>query len=328
MAMVLLASACTARPAEEQPPEVADAQMAAGGSAVFPGVAGPGPEPEREPEPEPKPEPEVVPGPMNVTPRIVVTALDAELDVYTAMDCPFGVAAEGFPAISADGATVVRHRIEASSGSEGEDDQFSVDWVDITGGTGSAVDEVDEVYDAWKITQAIEDDPEACATFHREIRRKAKAVNTRLAAQTWRPMPRLDVYVPDVNGEYDAGTWAEPSTVDAKTRPVEVVWQRGRIIARVRRVKVLFDESAPWFNEGGREPTDDGAWDPESYNPCEYEPVLSTVRGDAATGLLMITYDHDRPETSCMCAGFEYVEYMTVGPEFFAQIERRPRVAA
>ena len=311
-------AACTAPLEVESFPEVADAALLAEGAAVMPGTLAPPPAPETDPELRPAPE-----GPAAM-PRIVVSDLDPELDVYTAMECPFAVHVEGTPAIAADGSTVLRVRTDFSAGGQGEYERLYLDWNGVTVKTPSSVD---ELYDAWAITEALEEDPYACAKFHRQIQRTAETVNAKLAAQSWRSLPALDVYLPDEDNEYAGYAFEAPDALDAKTRPVEVFWADGQIIARVRKVKLFFNESAPWFNEGGNyEPDEDEAFDIDAYNPCEYEPVLSMVHGDAATGLLMVTYDHDRPETSCMCDGHEDVAFLTAPPAFFEHVARRPLI--
>lgn len=313
-------AACTAPPSAESFPEVADGALLAEGPAVMPGTLASPPAPESEPEAEVRPAPE---GP-SVTPRIVVSDLDPELDVYTAMECPFSVVIEGLPAIAADGSTVLRDRVESSAGGEGEDERLYLDWNGVTPKTPSAVD---EIYDAWEIYKALDDDPYACAKYHREIRNTAKAVNEKLAAQSWRPLPALDVYLPDEDNEYTGYEYETPDALDAKTRPVEMFWADGQVIARVRKVKLFFNESAPWENDGANyDPDEDEEFDVDMYNPCEYEPVLSMVHGDAATGLLMVTYDHDRPETSCMCDRLEDVAFLTAPASFFEHVARRPLI--
>jgi hypothetical protein len=241
------------------------------------------------PEPEPADETEPEPAPRRVPtrPRFVADA--------PGPDACWGVQAEGFPAISDDGTTLVVPRtnhlqLQLSPGTMG------LEWRDVASGHVTRSDPVvifDESYD--------EVDERACGRVARGIRRRAHAVNANLAAVSWRVMERLPVALGDL-GVSDEARAEYLAQVPSGERVVQLVARHGEVALRIPGVKVL--ERHPL-------PTDD----------------VVAVYGDRVTGTVVLV-GRECVGDSCTCDPSFTAYVLHWSPESFNAIAERPCVAA
>lgn len=227
-------------------------------------------------------------GPEASTPSLRVEATEPEEgDWRDHFSCPLRVVAEGFPAISADGSQVMTAEVEWGSG-EGDDTRHPVDTLDVA---TEAIVDTTLLYDLMRVSNArpkAKADP--CVAAQQKARRRVRRINKRLREEKWRPMKRLEVRVPD----------QELDEEEPDAHPFEAFWRKNQLIVRRKGVKVYLRADAPWGNPySRRHPLLDP--DREDANICEYEPVLEALYGDATTGVLAVSYDYDKPETSCIC---------------------------
>lgn len=116
--------------------------------------------------------------------------------------------------------------------------------------------------------------------------------------------------------------------IDASIRPVEMYWKNERLVVRTPGVKVYLDIEAPWGNDAANyEPADDEAFDVDEYSPCDYEPSMRSIHGDAVSGKLLLEYDHDRIHTSCLCDSVSYTEVVQAPRALFDRLDRLATVA-
>jgi hypothetical protein len=214
-------------------------------------------------------------------------------------DACWGVVAEGFPAISDDGTTVVapnaNHlQLSYTPGTMG------VQWHDVASGRitrsepiVTADETADETFD--------EEDARACSRVARRIRRRAHAANMALANEHWRTMEPLPVAFVDPSAPETART-GYLVDVPPGDRTVQLVALHDEHVVRIPGVDVL-----------ERHPLPTG------------EPFA--VFGDRATGtVVLVTSACVGDSCTCDPSFTSYVLHWR--PETFAAIEQRPCVAA
>ncbi len=243
-------------------------------------------EPEIEPADETETEPELAPRRVASRPRFVADP--------PGPDACWGAEAEGFPAISDDGTTLVvpkTHHLQVQlyPGTMG------LEWRDVASGHVTRTEPVviiDESYD--------EIDERACARVARGIRRRAHAVNANLAAVRWRVMERLPVALGDY-GASDEVRAEYLAQVPAAERVVQLVVRNGEVALRIPGVKVL------------------------ERHPLPAGDVVA-VYGDRATGTVVLV-GRECLGDSCSCDPGFTSHVVHWSPESFDAIAQRPCVA-
>jgi hypothetical protein len=210
-------------------------------------------------------------------------------------DACWGVAGEGFPAISHDGATIVVPKANYLQLSY-TPGTMELEWHDVASGhitRSQPVVVADESFD--------ETNERACARVARGIRRRAHAANMALAAAgRWRAMERLPVAffqswaAEESRGEYLADTLPGD-------RVVQLVARHDELVLRIPGVKVL-----------------------ERHSLSAGEPFA--VYGDRATGTVLLVTTECVGD-SCTCDPSFTSHVLHWSPESFAAIEHDPCVA-
>ncbi|MEX1369352.1 MAG: hypothetical protein AB1Z98_39860 [Nannocystaceae bacterium] len=232
----------------------------------------------------PAPEPE--PGPASTTP----TSDQPRLSLLPqAEGCPW-LRAEGFPAISADGTTVVVPYAEHLQLSY-DPGSMELQWHDVALGTVQRTDPV--------VTGELnqDDDGQCNPAELRRLERRVDQLERELATQRWRAMEVLPVeyFDPDTHMiEY------YKDTVPMADRGVQVVVQHGEIIVRIAGAKVL-----------ERHPLSPGMLG------MPYE-----VYGDRETGTVVVV-TMDCIGDSCTCDPGFTAQVVHWQPETFETIDRR-----
>jgi len=242
---------------------------------------------ETAPEPVTEPEPEPAPRRTSTRPRFVTDA--------PGPDACWGARAEGFPAISDDGTTLVvpqtNHlQLQLFPGSMG------LEWRDVASGHVTRTEPIvilDERYN--------EIDEGACGRVARSIRRRAHATNASLDAVSWRVMEQLPVALPY--------TWMEDEAraeylaeVPPRERVVQLVARHGEVALRIPGVKVL------------------------ERHALEIDDVAA-VYGDRATGTVVIV-SRQCVGDSCTCDPSFTSHVLRWSPESFDAIAQRPCLPA
>lgn len=201
------------------------------------------------------------------------------------------VSAEGFPAISPDGRTVVVPAAE----------HFQLS--DLPGTLGLQRHDVELGTITWQEVVAagdgLRDDDMSCEpSAARALRRRVRALNRELASQPWRTMEPLpveyyDPYTFDIE-LYKEGT--PPSE-----RMVQLIIQHGEILARIAGVRVLEREPLASHMQGSVH---------EAY-------------GDRETGSVVVV-SMTCAGDSCTCDPAFSAQVLRWAPETFDAIERRP----
>lgn len=332
---VVAAGGCTAPEPDAHPPvESATAKLGGPSEPASPGggpedrVSTPAPVPEPAPEPEPAPVPEPAPEPATPagkSPRVFVKPADPEF-FEDGDRCPITIVYQGFPAISTDGSVIVFDDFEVDDAStDPMDGVHSVQWL---GALPREANRSETIAEGSTYHRAARKDPatDPCKAYTRQAKRGAQRVNKLLARHQWRQLRMLDIVLTDPYRNDDAYEPPRLREIEAAVRPVEMFWRNDRLIARTPGVKVHLDIAAPWANEGSNyEPGEDAEFDVTEYSPCDEEPVLSDAYGDATTGALLVSYDYDRPHTSCLCEQYTYRAIVHAPPELFERLDQLER---
>ncbi len=229
----------------------------------------------------------------------------------------------GLPAISADGSKIVFDDLEVDDASTDDSEGiFTVQWQDAH--TGKWL-RSETVYDSATFREAerAHPDKDPCVAYERSAKRVAKRINAALHTEGWRPLLELDVVLTDPYDDSDdyKRRIVDPLTIEPAIRPVEMYWFKGRLIARTRRVKVYMDVPAPWADEEESEYDEESGGMQYPASPCDAEPSLERVYGDAVSGVLMVVYDYDRTSTSCLCDSIDSTDIIRAPPELFERLE-------
>jgi hypothetical protein len=305
LAALLLVTACTGVP-------IADDLQLSEGEIEAMLVEGSIPDARRVEVTRPRPETdevlEVDAGPVG-PPRIVVSAFDPEKHEHGTALCPFEVEGRGFPAVSVDGETVAVFVAETLSSSDGEDEVVSVDWIDVE---RDAVDETLVVVNGWDFPERYEEAGEAdCRQLWRRAKVRAARANAKLASTHWRPLQSMPV---DVVGPYGDDDLYEPDDEDApRLRRVQLVYQHGQAILRIRGVKVLERRTTAW---------DHGADDPDDPDDvCDFFAYPQALFADTETGVAMAEVGQEAGP--CFCYSSTTYRRVDLSPTTHAEIMRR-----
>ena len=253
----------------------------------MPAPAAPPVEAVPEVEPEPETEPEPAPRRTSTRPRFVAD---------TGPDACWGVRAEGFPAISDDGTTLVvpqSHHLQVQL----YPGDMGLEWRDVASGHVTRTEPV-AIFDDSFFDQ---DGELLCGRLARSVRRRAHAANESLAAVEWRVMERLPVALPDLgisevlHAEYLA-------QVPPRERVVQLVPRHGQVALRIPGVEVLERHALP---------VDD----------------VVEVYGDRATGTVVLV-ERKCLGDSCTCDPGFTAHVVHWSPESFDAIAERPCIAA
>lgn len=222
--------------------------------------------------------------------------------------CPFQVQLHAFPAISADGTTLLAAK---SIDIYPQDLYVVLTWLDAD------ATRVESIYNNNDPTS----DDVNCDVALERVREEVAALNTELAARAWRPLERLDVLFSKQGMD---AAWAfvpaglEPVGIDEVVdampiadRPVEVYYHGGHFIARVRAAKVLQKTSRPeWLRS-------------EHNNEfCGNEVLITAMEFDRATSLALVHYNFNG-ENGCLCSDPGMFGRVELSPELLAEAELR-----
>ena len=207
-------------------------------------------------------------------------------------DACWGVAAEGFPAISDDGATVVVPRSQHLQLSY-VPGTMDLEWHDVATGR---VDERQPIVEGDRAFD--ENDSRACSRAARGIRRRAHAANAALDAVPWRAMERLPVAVLDPYATDE--TRAEHlAAVPPQDRVVQLVVRHGEAVLRIPGVQVL------------------------ERHPVDARGEAFAAYGDRVTGTVVLVTAACAGD-SCTCDPSFTAHVLRWSPETFATIDARP----
>lgn len=303
---------------------VGDPAVAARNVPAFPGVR-----PQLLPPPQElteTPEPELAPS--STQPRVFVSTdiPEAEYEGF----CPIEINATGLPAIAIDGSAIVQDNFEVDDASTDDMDGVrSIDWVNTNSGDTFRSDTLS---DGSKFYADSEEHPDVDPCIVHAVRAElaARRINRALESQVWRPLQQLDVVIADPYEDADDDEERDDlRSIEASIRPVEMYWKDERLLARTPGVKVYLDIPAPWGNDDADyEPDEDEEYEPKENGPCDYEPLLESIHGDAASGVLMVGFGHDRAKTSCLCPSYSYTRIVRAPAALFDRLDhlasRRP----
>lgn len=203
-------------------------------------------------------------------------------------DACWGVKAQGFPAISTDGRTVVVPEAQHLQLSDTPGD-LALRWLDTAAGTVTRTDPV--------ITDSDWGGDEECdPAGRRSLRRSARATNRALAEGSWRTMEPLpiDLFYPDT---YMIEVYLEEFS--PRERAPQLIVQHGEAIVRVPGVEVL------------------------ERHPIESTGEPYAVYGDRHTGTVVLVTMACNGE-SCTCDPRFSAQVLHWQPSTFEAIERRP----
>jgi hypothetical protein len=249
-------------------------------------------------------QPPVVP---SAQPKLEVVARDLGNEQRHDGYCPFQVQLHAFPAISDDGTALLAAK---SIDIYPQDLYVVLTWLDA-----------DETRVESIFNKEPKSEDENCDIALERVREQVAALNTELAARTWRPLERLDVlfskqgmdaayaFVPA--GLEPAGIDEVVDAMPIADRPVEVYYHGGHFIARVRAAKVLQKTSRPeWLRS-------------EHNNEfCGNEVLITAIEFDRTTSLALVHYNFNG-ENGCLCSDPGMFGRVELSPELLAEAELR-----
>jgi hypothetical protein len=246
-------------------------------------------------------------------PRLEVVARTLspeELDESEGL-CPFEVRQHAFPAISKDGTTLVAaltigmNRVNAET-------YLELSWFDIN---KPHTDEprIVSVYNHGGAEMWPKDPPD-CDVAITRVRDQVAALNRELATHTWRALEPLEVLyskpdsplqrVPEEIVNVDELLTSLP----AADRPLEVFYNGGHFIARVRALRVVQKTPRPDWQQFGDE-------------FCATAPQISAIMFHRATKLGLVSYNYNN--SGCLCDGRSRFGRIELSGELLAEAELR-----
>jgi hypothetical protein len=297
---VLLLLACEPESATTQPTEAASTAEAAPTFATAPMFVEVPPAPAR-PAVDPSTQPRL---------EVVSRKLDAEQREMGL--CPFEVQYHAFPAISADDDTTLVAAQTAELSRVPKEYFVQLTWL--------GVDETRTVpvYNHGE-AEPYPEETQSCPGTRERVDEQVTALNTELASHTWRPLETFDVL-------YSKPGWAEAhrlfpdggelvdrdevlASLRGVDRPIEVFYNGGHFIARVRDLEVLQKTPRPeWY---------------QTYNEfCGMQTFISSVEFDRATRHALVRYNFDE-SGGCLCDDPHAFGRIELSPELLAAAEQR-----
>lgn len=245
-------------------------------------------------------------------PRLEVVSRELDEEQRELGVCPFEVLYHAFPAISADDDTTLVAAQTAELSRVPKEYFVQLTWL--------GVDEIRTVpvYNHGEAEPHPQELP-TCKDTRARLDEQVAALNTELAAHTWRPLETLDAL-------YSKPGWAEAhrlfpdggELVDRDAvlaglpgvdRPIEVYYHGGYFIARVRDLKVLQKTARPEWRE--------------TYNEfCGTETFISSVEFDRATMQALVRYNFDE-SGGCLCDDPNAFGRIELSAELLAAAEQR-----
>ncbi len=207
--------------------------------------------------------------------------------------CPFTVEAYGFPAVSADGSTIVTASAYAPGNADIDAELMELRWLGVD-------QRVDSIYDR--------SEHDACERARDQVEARVAELQDVLDRQRWRPLEPLDVYAPDAHWS------AEELALDVKAlapdeRPVEVYYSKGWFIARVPGVKLL-DKQARLD------------WQQSDNEFCDKSPHISELWVDRHTRRAMVSYNY--ANGGCLCDENEHQSAFVISQAVIDEVDERP----
>jgi hypothetical protein len=234
--------------------------------------------------------------------------------------CVYEVEHRGFPAISEDGAILVQAYDFTPTGADETSARLELSWLDATNVR------VELIYDRQEDRPWVEDWP-GCDVAVARVREKVAALNAELAARSWRPLEPLDVLFSEPGYAYEIRLGEEIADIDAvftnlafDDRPVEVFYDNGHFIGRVRALRVLQDTARPEWNLLAA--SADG-FDPEI---CPTDAQISAIEFDHSTRLALVHYNFSTAVCG-LCDDRSHFGRIELSPELLAEVERRSTTA-
>lgn len=293
IALPVLLLACTPVGPQSQTPEPAEAAPAVEAGSAIAGV-----------EVEEVGRPHVGP-----QPKLEVVPHEFSEDRLADGVCPYKIQPYGLPAITDDGTTLLAGK---SVDIWPRRVYLELTWLDADGTRKET------------ISHGRSDD-EGCDAEIERAREEVAALNAKLQSQTWRPLEPLDVLYskPGIHAVRErlpgGGELADLDEVieslPIADRPIEVFYNGGHFIARVRDLKVLQKTpQAEWPK----------AWYAEGFTDesCEQEVLISAVAFDRKTRIAVGDYNFDM-EGGCLCEDPGRFVRFELSPELIAEAERR-----
>ncbi len=222
--------------------------------------------------------------------------------------CAFAVEAQGFPAVSLDGATIVEAIAFTPGNADIDQELMELRWL-------GAEARVDPIYDRGNHEPG---EPDACDLAREQVEARVSALQAELDRQAWRQLEQLAVYTPDaywyeslyleVRKDAEGNDYVDPNTLPSDRRPVEVTYRKGWFIARVAGIEVLERQAQLQWRQGDE--------------VCDVNPHISALWADRATRRAMVTFNFDNG--GCLCDGRDYQAMLELGDALFAAVDRRP----
>lgn len=226
--------------------------------------------------------------------------------------CPFEVRYHAFPAISADDDTTLVAAQTAELIRAVQEDFIELTWL------GADTTRIVPVYNHGAAERFPEEETN-CKDTRARLDEQVAALNSELAAHTWRPLEALDVL-------YSNPGWSEANRLfpdglelvdlDAVLtglprahRPIEVYYHAGHFIARVRDIEVLQKTPRP-------------EWQDSTSEFCGPTTFISSVALDRETGHALVQYNFDA-EGGCLCDDPHRFGRIELSPELLAAAEQR-----
>ncbi len=293
----VIALACTdggPAPARWDPPEPAPSVTAHAGFSH---------EPERERVVDPRSQPRLE------FFDVVDDELDLEPTEYEV--CPYRVRWRGFPAIrEADGA-LLDAELYRSPNADDSDERVELRWF------GADATRVETIYDR-RVDRPRDGSPgPSCELAGERARTRVEQINAELAQGVWRPLARMDALFPAPGFPiaHAEGYGHEDEIIAGLAgvdRPVEVYYANGRLIAKVRQLKVLQDTPKP-------------EWRRPDAEFCAKDPQIFAVDFDRASGLGLVRYNFSTG--GCLCDDREIAARVELSPAWLTELEQRSTAA-
>lgn len=208
---------------------------------------------------------EQAPAPLSTaTPRLILA--EAPLDDDDPYLCTVTIEASGFPAISADGRTILHHLSETPG--NGDLNEDSVLWFTSEG------KQVEFVHvDAYR--DEVEGD---CEPVRRAAQAKIDAVHAAIDRQRWRTLEPIPT--------------ADDTDAELADRPIDLHWHAGWFYARIPGQRVIEKQAKPRWRAGKDE-------------FCASEPELEQLWFDRETRRALITFHYGGPSCMCDTREFQ-----------------------
>ncbi|KIG18663.1 hypothetical protein DB30_07678 [Enhygromyxa salina] len=236
--------------------------------------------------------------------RVALSEYERELEL-----CPYLVESRGFPAISADGSTIVTLALGPIGNGEADIETLYVKRFDFDEALG---ERTDLIYDRgtdhpWK------DDFAGCEASIAAVLATVQRLDAELGEQDWRPLEPLPVVISDPdNVELSPYVDQAMDHLAPSERPVELRYHAGSFIARIRGVEVLQRTPRPEWRQWSDEFSDNS-------------PHLEAVQVDRVTGRALVSFNYSNH--GCLSDDATYFSAIELAPAVLDAVDRKPTAA-